>query len=36
MAYRHDGRNCIDNSIVECPVRPLTIERKNKMAFGSH
>lgn len=36
MAYRHDGRYCIDNSIAERSIRPLTIERKNKMAFGSH
>lgn len=36
MAYRNDGRYCIDNSIAERSIRPLTIERKNKMAFGSH
>lgn len=33
MAYCNDGRYCIDNSIVERLIRPLTIERKNKMAF---
>lgn len=36
MAYRHDGRYSIDDSMAECAIRPLTIERKNKMAFGSH
>lgn len=36
MAYRNDGRYCIDNSIAERLIRTLTIERKNKMAFGSH
>lgn len=36
MAYRHAGRYCIDNSMAERLIRPLTIERKNKMAFGSH
>lgn len=36
MAYRHDGRYCIDNSIAERSIRTMTIERKNKMAFGSH
>uniref|UniRef100_UPI0025DBF6D9 IS66 family transposase n=2 Tax=uncultured Bacteroides sp. TaxID=162156 RepID=UPI0025DBF6D9 len=36
MAYRHDDRYCIDNSIAKRSIRPLTIERKNKMAFGSH
>lgn len=36
MAYRNDGRYCIDNSIAERSIRTLTIERKNKMAFGSH
>lgn len=36
MAYRNDGRYCIDNSIAERSIRPLTIERKNKMAFDSH
>lgn len=36
MAYRNEGRYCIDNSIAERSIRPMTIERKNKMAFGSH
>jgi|GEM_PF-4273618 len=28
MAYRNDGRYCIDNSIAERSIRTLTIERK--------
>lgn len=36
MAYRNDGQYCIDNSMAERSIRPLTIERKNKMNFGSH
>lgn len=36
MAYRHDGRYCIDNSIAERFLRALTVERENKMAFDSH
>ncbi len=36
MAYRNDGRYSIDNSIAERSIRTLTIERTNKMAFGSH
>lgn len=36
MVYRNDDRYCIDNSIAERSIRTLTIERKNKMAFGSH
>jgi hypothetical protein len=36
MAYRNNGRYSIDNSIAERSIRTLTIERKNKMAFGSH
>lgn len=36
MAYRHDGRYSIDNFIAERSICPLRIERKNKMAFGSH
>lgn len=36
MAYRNDGRYCIDNSIAERSIHPLTIERKNKMAFGNY
>lgn len=36
MAYRYYGRYYIDNSMAERSLRTLTIERKNKMAFGSH
>lgn len=36
MAYRNDGRYDIDNSIAERSIRPMTIERKNSIAFGSH
>lgn len=36
MAYRHDGRYSIDNSIAERSIRTMTIERKNKISFGSH
>lgn len=36
MAYCYDGHYCIDNSILECSIRPLTIECKNKMAFSSN
>lgn len=33
MAYRHAGRYCIDNSMAERLIRPLTIERKNKITL---
>ncbi|MCI1647903.1 MAG: IS66 family transposase [Bacteroides sp.] len=36
MAYRNNGRYDIDNSIAERSIRPMTIERKNSIAFGSH
>ena len=36
MAYRNAGKYCIDNYIAERSIRTLTIECKNKMAFGSH
>lgn len=36
MAYRNNGRYSIDNSIAERSIRKLTIEPKNKMAFGNH
>lgn len=36
MAYSHDGRYEIDNSVAERSIRPLTIERKNSFLFGSH
>ncbi|WP_106830635.1 IS66 family transposase [Parabacteroides pacaensis] len=36
MAYRHDGRYEIDNSVVERFIRLLTVERKNSLFFGSH
>lgn len=35
IAYRNDGRYEIDNSIAERAIRPMTVERKNKVAFGS-
>ena len=35
MAFRNDGRYEIDNSIAERAIRPMTVERKNKVAFGS-
>lgn len=36
MAYYNDGRYSIDNSIAERSIRFMTIERNNKMAFGSY
>jgi len=36
FAYRHDGRYTIDNSLAERCIRPLTVERKNSLFFGSH
>jgi len=36
FAYRHDGRYTIDNSLAERSIRPLTVERKNSLFFGSH
>ena len=34
--YLKDGRYCIDNSLAECMLRPMTVERKNSLTFGSH
>ena len=34
--YLKDGRYCIDNSLAERTLRPMTVERKNSMTFGSH
>ena len=34
--YLKDGRYSIDNSLVERTLRPMTIERKNSLTFGSH
>lgn len=36
MAYRNDGRYCIDNSEAERNIRTMTIERSNSKSFGSH
>ena len=34
--YIKDGRYCIDNSLAERTLRPMTVERKNSLGFGSH
>ena len=34
--YIKDGRYCIDNSLAERTLRPMTVERKNSLTFGSH
>ena len=34
--YLKDGRYCIDNSLAERTLRPMTVERKNSLSFGSH
>ncbi len=34
--YIKDGRYCIDNSLAERMLRPMTVERKNSLTFGSH
>lgn len=34
--YLKDGRYCIDNSLAERMLRPMTVERKNSLTFGSH
>ena len=36
IAYRYDGRYTIDNSLAERCIRPLAVERKNSLFFGSH
>lgn len=34
--YLKDGRYCIDNSLAERTLRPMTVERKNSLGFGSN
>ena len=34
--YVKDGRYSIDNSLAERTLRPMTVERKNSLTFGSH
>ena len=34
--YLKDGRYNIDNSLAERMLRPMTVERKNSLGFGSH
>ena len=34
--YLKNGRYSIDNSLVERTLRPMTVERKNSLTFGSH
>lgn len=36
FAYRNDGRYTIDNSLAERSIRPITVERKQSMFYGSH
>ena len=36
ILYLKDGRYSIDNSLAERTLRPMTVERKNSLAFGSH
>ena len=36
ILYLKDGRYCIDNSLAERMLRPMTVERKNSLTFGSH
>lgn len=36
FAYRNDGRYTIDNSLAERSIRPITVERKQLMFYGSH
>lgn len=35
MAWRNDGNYSIDNNLAERSIRPLTVQRKNSMMFGS-
>ena len=35
MAWRNDGNYSIDNKLAERSIRPLTVNRKNSMMFGS-
>ena len=36
ILYVKDGRYSIDNSLAERTLRPMTVERKNSLSFGSH
>ncbi len=36
ILYLKDGRYSIDNTLAERTLRPMTVERKNSLAFGSH
>ena len=36
ILYVKDGRYSIDNSLAERTLRPMTVERKNSLTFGSH
>ena len=36
IRYLKDGRYNIDNSLAERTLRPMTVERKNSLGFGSH
>ena len=36
IRYLKDGRYSIDNSLAERTLRPMTVERKNSLGFGSH
>ena len=36
ILYLKDGRYYIDNSLAERTLRPMTVERKNSLTFGSH
>ena len=35
FAYRNDGEYSIDNTVVERAIRPLTVQRKNRLFFCS-
>ena len=35
MAWRNDGNYSIYNNLAERSIRPLTVQRKNSMMFGS-
>lgn len=35
MAWRHDGNYSIDNNIAERSIRPITLQRKSSLLFGS-
>ena len=36
ILYLKDGRYSIDNTLAERALRPMTVERKNSLTFGSH